>query len=161
MDYNNGSRLIKPQWDLVHNPELTTGLLDDEADGAMKVGIDKLLDILQKIRCAYASNRRKVHISTTFDNEIFSSFEMANKKFEIMQLKFVTPADKPDFELSSVFPIPQNGLFNGPVLVYNFNGVKIRIREKDKTLFEEFMNKSDFENEYKLLSYYIKNNQQS
>ncbi len=34
MDYNNGSRLIKPQWDLIHNPEVTTGLLDDESEGA-------------------------------------------------------------------------------------------------------------------------------
>ena len=34
MDYNGGTRLIKPQWDLIHNPELTTGLLDDETDGA-------------------------------------------------------------------------------------------------------------------------------
>jgi len=34
MDYNEGSRLIKPQWDLIHNPELTTGLLDDETDAA-------------------------------------------------------------------------------------------------------------------------------
>ncbi|HUW05372.1 MAG TPA: fibronectin type III domain-containing protein [Williamwhitmania sp.] len=34
MDYNGGTRLIKPQWDLIHNPELTTGLLDDETDAA-------------------------------------------------------------------------------------------------------------------------------
>ncbi len=34
MDYNGGIRLIKPQWDLIHNPELTTGLLDDETDAA-------------------------------------------------------------------------------------------------------------------------------
>ncbi len=36
MDYNGGTRLIKPQWDLIHNPELTTGLLDDETDAASK-----------------------------------------------------------------------------------------------------------------------------
>jgi len=34
MDYNEGSRLIKPQWDMIHNPEVTTGLLDDESEGA-------------------------------------------------------------------------------------------------------------------------------
>ena len=34
MDYNNGSKLYKPQWDLIHNPETTTGLFDGMDEGA-------------------------------------------------------------------------------------------------------------------------------
>ncbi len=35
MDYSEGNSLLKPQWDLIHNPETTTGLFDDMEDGAM------------------------------------------------------------------------------------------------------------------------------
>lgn len=35
MDYSEGNTaLLKPQWDLIHNPETTTGLFDDMEDGA-------------------------------------------------------------------------------------------------------------------------------
>ena len=34
MDYANGTALYKPQWDYIHNPEVTTGLWDGMEDGA-------------------------------------------------------------------------------------------------------------------------------
>jgi len=34
MDYSDGLALYKPQWDLIHNPEFTTGLWDGMEDGA-------------------------------------------------------------------------------------------------------------------------------
>jgi len=36
MDYSDGLALYKPQWDLIHNPEFTTGLWDGMEDGASK-----------------------------------------------------------------------------------------------------------------------------
>ena len=34
MDYSEGKKLWKPQWDYIHNPEVTTGLWDGMEDGA-------------------------------------------------------------------------------------------------------------------------------
>jgi predicted chitinase len=37
MDYSHAHALLKPQWDLIHNPETTTGLFDGMEEGAMLV----------------------------------------------------------------------------------------------------------------------------
>jgi len=37
MDYAQGIKLYKPQWDLIHNPEATTGLFDGMDEGASKI----------------------------------------------------------------------------------------------------------------------------
>ncbi len=35
MDYHNGTQLRKYQWDLIHNPPIVIGLLEDEGEGAL------------------------------------------------------------------------------------------------------------------------------
>jgi len=64
MDYNGGPRLIKPQWDLIHNPELTTGLLDDETDGASTLS-KKFYFIIDSI--GYQNGDKYV---TMYDNRV-------------------------------------------------------------------------------------------
>lgn len=59
--------LLKPQWDLIHNPETTTGLFDDMEDGAVirkekvkgywaNVSPTKLFEGKTKLPCSLASS---------------------------------------------------------------------------------------------------------
>ncbi|MHC1702733.1 MAG: fibronectin type III domain-containing protein [Tenuifilaceae bacterium] len=53
MDYTDGINLWKPQWDLIHNPEVTSGLLYEVEEGASIVSattIDSLYLYLETIR---------------------------------------------------------------------------------------------------------------
>lgn len=51
MDYNDGKRLHKYQWDYIHNPEGGLYLFQDEDEGAM-VSYDnnKIIEVINKIK---------------------------------------------------------------------------------------------------------------
>ncbi|BDX37768.1 hypothetical protein CYCD_11230 [Tenuifilaceae bacterium CYCD] len=57
MDYTQDKfALLKAQWDLIHNPETTTGLFDDMEDGAsMLPDLEFVRQFVEGMRCAYAS----------------------------------------------------------------------------------------------------------
>lgn len=45
MDYDNGTMLRKYQWDLIHNPPVVIGLLEDEGEGALKYDCPKWFSV--------------------------------------------------------------------------------------------------------------------
>ncbi len=82
MDYAEGNSLLKPQWDLIHNPETTTGLFDDMEDGAYSSGL-LIADagrILNTIRNANKENKEELAIQlTTGSFKEDQNFEIGNK----------------------------------------------------------------------------------
>jgi hypothetical protein len=52
-----GAKLWKPQWDLIHNPEFTTGLWDNMEDGAY-YSTERLLELLKAIK---SNNAKRVN----------------------------------------------------------------------------------------------------
>jgi predicted chitinase len=72
MDYGTGTKLRKYQWDLIHNPPLVIGLLEDEGEGALDVCF------WTKSLLTYNSLFGKDHVLETYMpiyNEVKNNFE--------------------------------------------------------------------------------------
>ncbi len=75
MDYSDGLALYKPQWDLIHNPEFTTGLWDGMEDGA-SIDYSKKLsdDQISKVKESIARLKSKSQIfKDIYESKIESS----------------------------------------------------------------------------------------
>ncbi|MGV8830246.1 MAG: hypothetical protein ACWA6U_18215 [Breznakibacter sp.] len=68
MDYANGTELWKYQWDLIHNPETILLGAYNEEEGALKgvTPYDKILNVMEMIRCAYKSGRSVKFVKDTW-----------------------------------------------------------------------------------------------
>jgi TANFOR domain-containing protein len=73
MDYGTGTKLRKYQWDLIHNPPLVIGLLEDEGEGAMMFTGNSML---------------KVYKKKLTENEIQLRYQIGNWKSRIKDLGY-------------------------------------------------------------------------
>lgn len=60
MDYNDGSRLHKYQWDFIHNPEGGFYMFQDEEEGASQIWSDPICTqkVLEQFRWAYVNKQK-------------------------------------------------------------------------------------------------------
>ncbi len=113
MDYNEGSRLIKPQWDLIHNPELTTGLLDDESEGA-------IINLPDGVTVSFTDNNHKkayANLLMTTDGKAFISRYMKPNGDRANDILSFEPSER--FDQNH----PEYGGILGSNMTYTKNGV--------------------------------------
>lgn len=91
MDYSEGTLLWKPQWDFIHNPEITTGLWDGMDEGAYSSGtimFADVIDIINKIREANKEKKDELTIQlSTGTGKEDEHFELGNKDYTYLQMK--------------------------------------------------------------------------
>lgn len=68
MDYAQGIKLWKPQWDFIHNPEATTGLWDGMEEGASIDATDKIIIEISKLPSKIALNPNCLEFSYQIKN---------------------------------------------------------------------------------------------
>lgn len=56
MDYNNGTQLLKYQWDQIHNPAIVLGLFESDESGARVASESDLFPFLEKVRYSFRTN---------------------------------------------------------------------------------------------------------
>lgn len=64
MDYTSGTKLLKFQWDLIHNPVAVLGLFEDDEDGAYvsESGEQQVARIINSIRCGLKKQNQEIEI---------------------------------------------------------------------------------------------------
>jgi TANFOR domain-containing protein len=83
MDYKKGKRLLKFQWDHIHNPEMVVGLFEDDEDGASvsETGLEQVARIINTLNCGYVNNHQTADLhygSTRFEVNLGKLASMLN-----------------------------------------------------------------------------------
>lgn len=159
MDYADGYQFIKPQWDNIHDPTLVMGIFQDVEEGEMKSQKEKLHDLLQRIRCAYASNRRRIYIPfLTNKYDVFSNVEIDDVNYPRIRLEW-NEENTEYIDLKDGLRSPVNTFLMAikkKALKYNFGPISLLIPESNKDHFEHFILNFDFDKEYSKLSNFVK-----
>lgn len=95
--------LLKAQWDLIHNPEATTGLFDDMGDGALyiKDGDDIWSNNLNSIACAVYKNETSIQLEGIVGGLIVPRFkfhDIDGLRVEIPNVLNISKTDKIDLQ---------------------------------------------------------------
>jgi len=136
--------------------------LQEESEGALRTDDERFYDLLQRLRCAFASNRSKMYIPFTINkNEDFNNLSVEGLEFVRVRIEWkVKPTEF--INIPNVLPVPTNDHFldvNLKALKYDLGTISIIIPESKKTVFEQFVKNADFSKEYSKVSGLIKANE--
>ncbi len=81
LDYGPGSRLMKWQWDLIHDPVAMIGWLDSDEEAAYDLTSELYQKILQEVRCAYLDNE------TTYQSDYLRRLPDSRPTFDVGTLQ--------------------------------------------------------------------------
>jgi hypothetical protein len=167
MDYGTGTKLRKYQWDLIHNPPLVVGLLEDEGEGAWKFTIinDAYTDLFNYMYENYMENSKlEITDMSGYDGEgDFKSWKLkadgVNATRILEQIRnTATNSQIPDFNLIEQQIASSTVSFNNktiPIIVYSPIGKVSGIAKKWYTDVDAFNNSKFYYCEERVADDYI------
>ncbi|MCG8410919.1 MAG: hypothetical protein MI739_06525, partial [Bacteroidales bacterium] len=156
MDYNNGTRLHAWQWKNIHNPKAGLYMFQKEEEGEMKTENDLITDVIGKLRCAKASNKNKIFIGSN------GRYISGKNKTPDFFVELYLNKEKNRYDYYNLNLSYKKTEYNHLKNKYNFGtDLYLLIRKKESSIFETYINKSDFSTEYNKVSKLIASNKES
>jgi hypothetical protein len=91
MDYTDGTKLVKHQWDAIHDPGLVIGMFERDEEGEMRLGINltplKIKEIIQSIRLANLSNKEELQLDLVSAVGSCTNLKIGLSKLSFIQIK--------------------------------------------------------------------------
>jgi len=135
-----GSELWKYQWDYIHNPEGGWFLWEDVEEGAAKNTTQAIVEIVEKIRCGYISNRPINFYMSRFTNKKnqLTNCRCFADNHEYKYISITFSGEVISYKLPTSLPSPQSVPLTSH-LKYTFGNISITIHSYDRQHFEDYI----------------------